>query len=143
MRDIYKNTAALRAALHVTAYSDGAVPWQDLYAGRRVLTMLPLSDTVLLDVAVGYSTPKRTHRRDGYIQGTLKEATVPVANAYVILLWRDPPTQIAWTMTDANGVYRFDGLDSTQAMYCVLHLDLPGGTQWNAQRLDWMTPTAY
>jgi hypothetical protein len=142
MRDIYVNSAAMRANLHHDVLS-GAWTWQS----HQAILMKPSSKVwtrpVQFRAQTGYSTAKQMLREDGYIQGVLTDSAVPVANALVVLLWRDPVAQIAWTRTNASGVYRFDYLDSTRAMYCAVHFDPAGGTQWNAQRLDWLTPTAY
>jgi hypothetical protein len=96
-----------------------------------------------LSTLIEYGTLQKILRQDGYIQGVVTDAATPVANVLVVLLWRYPIRQIAWTRTNASGVYRFDYLDSTQAAYCCVHFDPAGGTQWNAARLDWLTPTVY
>jgi hypothetical protein len=142
MRDIYKNSAAMRAILHHPVWAEWA--WQQTQAGAALKPSFKTWTRALRGNAlVGYGTVKQQLREDGYIQGVVKDSTVPVPNALVVLLWRDPVAQIAWTRTNASGVYRFDYLDSTRAMYCAVHFDPAGGTQWNAQRLDWLTPTAY
>jgi hypothetical protein len=72
----------------------------------------------------------------------VKENNVAVgAGVVVALLYRTPvPTMVAWTKTDASGRYKFAGLDPLHKEYLVVAFDPDGGVQYNAGRLDRMTP---
>ena len=142
-RDLYKNSAAMRLEQHHSVWG-----YQFWHQTAPAAVIKPSFEKwtrgIRSSVMQGYGSPRKMLREDGYIQGTVKDSTVAVPNALVLLLWRDPIMQVAWTRTNASGVYRFDYLDTTMtAMYCCVHFDPAGGTQWNAARLDWLTPTAY
>lgn len=79
--------------------------------------------------------------KNGQIVGTVTENTVPVANVAVFLMWRPTMARVARTFTDANGDYRFEGLDRTLSNYVVVCQDPPGGTTYNDQVYSLILPS--
>lgn len=79
--------------------------------------------------------------KDGQIIGTVTEVSAPFANCAVFLLWRPTMRLIARTFTDANGDYRFEGLDRDLSKYVVVCQDPAGGTVYNDQIYALVVPS--
>lgn len=78
--------------------------------------------------------------KDGQIIGTVTESSVPVVGAAVFLLWRPTMTRVARAFTDADGNYKFDGLDRELSNYVVVCQDPPAGTVYNDQIYSLVLP---
>ena len=83
---------------------------------------------------------KNRLNKNGQIIGSVTEDSVPVANVAVFLMWRPTMARVARTFTDANGDYKFEGLDRELSKYVVVCQDPPGGTVYNDQVYSLVLP---
>lgn len=76
----------------------------------------------------------------GTLSGTVKEGGTPVPYAVVFCYWRVTGALVAKTVCDAAGAFSFTELDKNSDQYLVVGIDPAGGTQYNAQAYDLLTP---